>query len=151
MSGRGYAGTAVHDRFAAYWSAMADETVHAFCNAHLLRNLEEIVEWEKEPDGWAARMQRRLLEARDVATHWPGTIGGPVPEAVCRETAAAWDALLAPVPEHYESLPPPTRGRGKPRKVALVAAMRKLLLILNAVVRDQVPWQPDRRPMAGET
>ena len=41
--------------------------------------------------------------------------------------------------------------RGKPRKVALVAAMRKLLLILNAVVRDQVPWQPDRMPMAGET
>ena len=28
--------------------------------------------------------------------------------------------------------------RGKPKKVALVAAMRKLLLILNAVVRDQV-------------
>ena len=41
--------------------------------------------------------------------------------------------------------------RGKPRKVALVAAMRKLLLILNAVVRDQVPWHPDRMPMAGET
>ena len=29
--------------------------------------------------------------------------------------------------------------RGKPRKVVLVAVMRKLLLILNAVVRDQVP------------
>ena len=29
--------------------------------------------------------------------------------------------------------------RGKPRKVALVTAMRKLLLILNAVVRDQIP------------
>ena len=41
--------------------------------------------------------------------------------------------------------------RGKPRKVALVAAMRKLLLILNAVVRDQVPWQPDCMPMAGQT
>ena len=40
--------------------------------------------------------------------------------------------------------------RGKPRKVALVAAMRKLLLILNAAVRDRVPWQPDRMPMAGE-
>ena len=40
--------------------------------------------------------------------------------------------------------------RGKPRKVVLVAAMRKLLLILNAVVRDQIPWQPDRMPMAGE-
>ena len=31
--------------------------------------------------------------------------------------------------------------RGKPRKVAL---------ILNAVIRDQVPWQPNRVPMAGE-
>ena len=50
----GYAGTAVPDRFAAYGSAMADETMHALCNAHLLRNLEEIVELEKEPDGWAA-------------------------------------------------------------------------------------------------
>ena len=41
--------------------------------------------------------------------------------------------------------------RGKPPKVALVAAMRKLLLILNAVIRDQVPWQPNRAPTAGET
>lgn len=41
--------------------------------------------------------------------------------------------------------------RGKPRKVVLIAVMRKLLLILNAVVRDQVPWQPDLMPMAGET
>ena len=40
--------------------------------------------------------------------------------------------------------------QGKPRKVALVAAMRKLLLILNAVVRNQIPWQSDRMPMAGE-
>lgn len=34
--------------------------------------------------------------------------------------------------------------RGKDKKVALVAAMRKLLLILTAVVWDQVPWQPNR-------
>ena len=41
--------------------------------------------------------------------------------------------------------------RGKPRKVTLVAAMHKLLLILNAIVRDQVLWHPDRMPVAGET
>ena len=40
--------------------------------------------------------------------------------------------------------------RVKPRQVVLVA-MRKLLLILNAVLRNQVPWQPNRMPMAGET
>jgi transposase len=31
---------------------------------------------------------------------------------------------------------------GKPRKVALVACMRKLLTILNALLRQQTPWQP---------
>jgi transposase len=34
------------------------------------------------------------------------------------------------------------RGLGKPPKVALVAAMRKLLVILNAMIKHQQPWQP---------
>lgn len=33
------------------------------------------------------------------------------------------------------------RARGKPFKVALTAAMRKLLTILNAVLREKKPWQ----------
>ena len=32
------------------------------------------------------------------------------------------------------------RKEGKPAKVALVAAMRKLLVILNAIVRTKQPW-----------
>lgn len=35
-------------------------------------------------------------------------------------------------------------ARGKPTKVALVACMHKLLTILNAVARDQAPWNPQR-------
>ena len=31
---------------------------------------------------------------------------------------------------------------GKAKKVALVAGMRKLLTMLNAMLRDQTPWQP---------
>jgi transposase len=34
------------------------------------------------------------------------------------------------------------RAKGKPAKVALVACMRKLLTILNVMVRTQTPWQP---------
>jgi transposase len=30
---------------------------------------------------------------------------------------------------------------GKPKKVALVACMHKLLLILNAILRHHLPWQ----------
>lgn len=33
-------------------------------------------------------------------------------------------------------------GRGRPAKVAITACMRKLLVILNAILRDQIPWQP---------
>jgi transposase len=33
---------------------------------------------------------------------------------------------------------------GKPPKVALVACMRKLLIILNAMVRDKAPWDPEK-------
>jgi transposase len=32
--------------------------------------------------------------------------------------------------------------RGRPAKVAITACMRKLLVILNAILRDQTPWQP---------
>ena len=34
------------------------------------------------------------------------------------------------------------RDAGKPARLALVAAMRKLLTILNAILRDQRPWAP---------
>ncbi len=33
------------------------------------------------------------------------------------------------------------RASGKPAKVALTACMRKLLVILNAILRDRTPWQ----------
>lgn len=33
---------------------------------------------------------------------------------------------------------------GKPKKVALVACMRKLLTVVNAIVRDQKRWEPGR-------
>jgi transposase len=39
---------------------------------------------------------------------------------------------------HYDAL----LARGKARKLALLACMRKLLLILNAMLRDQQPWRP---------
>lgn len=35
------------------------------------------------------------------------------------------------------------RDRGKAGKVALVAAMRKLLVILNTMMKTQTPWQPN--------
>ncbi|GAV34672.1 transposase IS116IS110IS902 family protein [Roseomonas sp. TAS13] len=39
---------------------------------------------------------------------------------------------------HYQAL----IARGRPKKVALVACIRRLLGILNAIVRTNTPWQP---------
>jgi transposase len=44
----------------------------------------------------------------------------------------------SPFRAFYERL----TARGRPKKVALVAVMRKLLVILNAMLRDGTPWQP---------
>lgn len=40
------------------------------------------------------------------------------------------------------------RARGKAPKVALVACMRKLLTILNAMLRDNTPWRQQTAPAA---
>jgi transposase len=43
-----------------------------------------------------------------------------------------------PIAEFYGRL----TSAGRPKKVAVIAAMRKLVTILNAMLRDQRPWQP---------
>jgi transposase len=40
------------------------------------------------------------------------------------------------------------RAAGKPAKVALTACMRKLLTILNAMIKHQKPWQPQEESIA---
>ena len=46
-----------------------------------------------------------------------------------------WNPLIR---AHYTQL----RHRGRPAKVAIVACMRRLLTILNAMLRERTPWQP---------
>lgn len=50
-------------------------------------------------------------------------------------SASRWNPALRPF---YERL----LQRGAPRKKALIAVARKLLVILNAIVRDRAPWRP---------
>jgi transposase len=73
--------------------------------------------------------------------HWRGkrTIWGgraPIRAALYMAALAAtrWNPVIA---TFYQRL----RNAGKPAKLALTACMRKLLVILNAIIRDQKPWQ----------
>jgi len=38
---------------------------------------------------------------------------------------------------------------GKPIKVVLTACMRKLLVILNSIVKNNLPWNPKLLPPCG--
>jgi transposase len=51
------------------------------------------------------------------------------------QSAARWNA---PLRAFYERLV----GRGKPKKAALAAVARKLLVAINAMIRDRRDWQP---------
>lgn len=49
-------------------------------------------------------------------------------------SATRWNPVIS---KHYQALV----ERGRPKKVALVACMRRFLGILNAIVRTKAPWQ----------
>jgi len=47
-------------------------------------------------------------------------------------------AKMAPLYPFYKRL----REAGKPAKVAIVAAMRKFIIMLNAMLKTQIDWSP---------
>lgn len=63
---------------------------------------------------------------------------GAVRTVLYMATLSAIRSGNAPIRAFYERL----RQAGKPAKPAIVAAMRKLITILNAITRDNTPWSP---------
>ena len=61
----GYSGTIVRDGYAGY--AHLADALHAWCGAHLLRDLRDV--WEFDPDGqvWASSMADLLVHANKAA------------------------------------------------------------------------------------
>jgi len=61
----GYAGIIVRDGYAGY-SHLTD-ALHAWCGAHLLRDLRDLYDFEAGRQDWAREMAALLIEARDAA------------------------------------------------------------------------------------
>jgi len=62
----GYTGTIVRDGYHAGYGHLA-AALHAWCGAHLLRDLKDLYDFEPGKQDWAARMAGLLIEARDAA------------------------------------------------------------------------------------
>jgi transposase len=62
----GYEGVLVRDGYHQGYGHLTD-ALHAWCGAHLLRDLKDLYEFEPREQDWAARMAGLLIEARDAA------------------------------------------------------------------------------------
>jgi transposase len=61
----GYAGVLVRDGYAGYTHLV--DAAHAWCAAHLLRDLKDLYEFEPARQAWAHQMAALLIQARDTA------------------------------------------------------------------------------------
>ena len=61
----GYAGIIVRDGYAGY--GHLTDALHAWCGAHLLRDLKSLYDFEPDKQAWASQMGCLLIEARDAA------------------------------------------------------------------------------------
>jgi transposase len=110
----GVTGIVVHDHWKPYYTM--EGVVHALCNAHHLRELQALVEIEKED--WARRMQRLLRRACHAAT-LARERDRPLKPALVDLFRRHYDAVVAEGSAFHDALPPlapaTTKG-GKPRR-----------------------------------
>lgn len=109
----GVSGVAVHDRWQCYWKLEGVE--HGLCNAHHLRELQALVELDKE--AWAGRLQRLLRRAWRVARAARAR-GIAVPERLRARFERDYDIVLVEAMAFHDSVAPlSSPGRcGKPRR-----------------------------------
>ena len=86
-----------------------------------------------------ATFNRDSGRLRGHRTIWGGRASVRTVLYMATLVATRWNPVIRPF---YQRL----RAAGKAPKIALVAAMRKLLTLLNAMVHDGTPWRPVAAP-----
>ena len=110
-------GIVVHDHWKPYYTM--EGVLHALCNAHHLRELQALVDIEKEE--WARRMQR-LLRRACHATHLARDRGVPLEPRLVDQFRRRYDIIVTEGLAFHQDQPPlatpPTNGgrkrRGRP-------------------------------------
>jgi transposase len=139
----GLRGICVHDHWKPYYTL--EGVVHALCNAHHLRELKALVEFEQE--SWARRLQR-LLRRACHAVNLARARGEPLPPRLVKRFQRHYDAIVAEGLAFHEALPPlpPKRvGGGKPRGRPRRRTGHNLLLRLQTRREDVLRFLTDPR------
>ena len=114
-------GILIHDDYAAYFTLKGVR--HGACNAHHLRELQALIDIEKED--WAKSMHR-LLERTHRATRFSRENGRDVPASLVARISRAWARILDHAIAFHEAQPPLRTGkRGrKKRRIGHNLALR---------------------------
>ena len=117
----GLVGTVVHDHWKPYYSL--EGVLHALCNAHHLRELQALIDIEKEP--WAEAMQR-LLRRACHAINIAHEHDKPLDPKLLALIERRYDAILVGAIAFHEAQPPlPVKRRGStPRRTGHNLALR---------------------------
>jgi transposase len=131
-------GIVVHDHWKPYYTLK--NVLHALCNAHHLRELQALVEIEKED--WARKMQR-LLRRACYATHLARERGVPLSPRFIALIGRCYDAILIEGFAFHEAQPAlistARKRRGRtPRRVG-----HNLLLRLHIREQDVLRFLSD--------
>jgi transposase len=95
-------GVVVHDHWRSYYGL--ENVDHAFCNAHLLRELQAVSEFDQEP--WAEAMRATLVEANQAVREAKAQgVSALAPEAIKAFEDRYWAAVREGLALH-RSLPP---------------------------------------------
>ena len=89
----GYGGVIVRDGYAGY--GHLTDALHAWCGAHLLRDLKGLYDFEPGKQEWAARLACLLIEARDAASAARLAGQSALNAAVLEDLVARYRALAA--------------------------------------------------------
>jgi transposase len=116
----GFGGTAIHDGYAPYWKY---ECLHALCNAHILRELQFVV--ERSQQQWAAELASLLRHMLAATTAARDGGAAALDAAQIAEFAARYEALVAaglaenPVRERPAEQPQGKVGQSKATNLLL--------------------------------
>ncbi len=138
----GVGGIVVHDHWKPYFTMQGVD--HALCNAHHLRELQALIEIEKED--WAGRMQRllrRACHAANLARERSVALKPSLVEGFRR----CWDAITAEGLRFHEAQPPlgpaPAEGQAKRRGRKPRRTGHNLLRRLQARKEDALRFLAD--------
>ncbi len=107
-------GIVVHDHFKPYFTLK--EIGHALCNAHHLRELKAVVEYDREP--WANKMARLLVGAANFVRHAVANGQKSVAEGLTQRINTLYDQIIRRGIAAHEGQAPLARKPGARGKTA---------------------------------